>query len=266
MRVIAVSVAEPGDANVDLTQLRRRIQDAFVSSQSVDVNTPTWVEPHDLHSVASDGAECLVVVFTDTPSTPPMWVRALPRALPTVVVAPDVGSTAFALRSIQVAEIFDHKEIEDDPDSVMRRIASASILGRARSVIRHAPGLSGILRSWMTRLVDVFPPYGSISDSIDDFGRSASTLRRHWRKHVSRSRPLTFLRWLLLIRAVLIRSPGRSWNEVASNLGISRRRLERAAHDLADGPLKGLLEHRRRLREVFEAYLTHTLLRGRRTE
>lgn len=262
MRVVAVGAdvddeAEPADRYP-------RVHHALASTDSFEESEVTWAKSLESLSATLVGAECLIIVFKNSPAAPPEWLRALPDRLPKVVITPDPASTALALRAIRAAEILALPNREEFTGSFKGRIASASVLGRARSVVRHASNLSSILREWMTRVVDAFPPYGSIGASIEDFNRSSSTLRRHWRQKIGRSRPLTFLRWMLPIRVILVRSPRESWSNVAAILGVSRRRLTRAARDLADVPLDGTTEESgRHIREAYETYLARTLLRGR---
>lgn len=238
-----------------------RVREALAAAEDTDGLDLSITAASGSLPGTTDGAECLVVVLSRPPSAPPDWLRSLPELLPTVLITPDPPSTALALRSVRITEIIGQQEFEEDPMSLLERAVSTTLLGRARSVIRHAPGLSGLLRAWMFRVLDAFPPYGSIRASVEDVGRSSSTLRRHWRRAIGRSRPLTFLRWGLLVRAFLIKSPGRGWNDVAVTLGVTRRRLERAAADLPGvrlGPLAA--KKGRQLREAYEAYLTRMLL------
>lgn len=106
-------------------------------------------------------------------------------------------------------------------------MADASLLVRTARAADLHPRLSAYLRGWMAQTLMAWPPYRSVAAAAKDLHGSADSLRVHWTKEVGGSNPNERLEWIKLVRAIEGRRGAGSWTQVAGQLEITRRTLER---------------------------------------
>lgn len=87
-------------------------------------------------------------------------------------------------------------------------------------------------------------PFRSVARLATAAACDRRTLWRDWRRAVGAGADLRLedvLHWLILARAVALKTPARSWCDVADELGVHPHTLARFARDFTGHTLRGLL-------------------------
>ncbi len=158
------------------------------------------------------------------------------------------------LKNIVIEEVLWTDELDDGLTLALRRADGDRRLRRIDARLREASYLSPTLVAALGRAALRRPPLTSVRDLAAEIDRDRRTLWHHWKESFDpRGNDLTpkgFLDWVLVLRARAARTEGRSWSDVARELGVHTRTLRRVAgrrlgaglEELADRDLDGLLE------------------------
>ena len=156
-------------------------------------------------------------------------------------------------------------EIEASLWPAIRLVTTAGSLQRVATRFESAFGADALLGAALQRAFAAPRPFRAMTDLAAACDCDRRTLWRHWHAAVgpgSRLRLEDVLDWVLLLHAVGRKVPGRSWAQVAAELGVSAHTLTRTAARLAGRRLAALAAtDQRALAGEFDARLAASLLR-----
>lgn len=141
---------------------------------------------------------------------------------------------------------------ESDLASAVRRATSQGIMSRLHRNVRQAAHLPARLRTALAATLDGGRSIRTVSDMASAAGRDRRTLWRWWKTYFNGKAcesPARFLDWVVLLRALALKVPRRSWSQVAMDLGVhedtlsrqARRTLDLRLSELEDEDLSGVL-------------------------
>lgn len=158
------------------------------------------------------------------------------------------------LKNLVIEEVLWADELEEELTLALRRSEGERRLRRVDTRLRSTTHLSPTLVAALARATRRRPPLTSVRDLAAEIDRDRRTLWHHWQESfdadASDLTPKGFLDWILALRAHAARTDGRSWKEVAGELGVHTRTLRRVAgrrlgaglEELADRDLDDLFD------------------------
>ena len=227
-----VYVANPGQGNGrPYPQLERRLDGARWGTPATYCTS--W---DDLERRASH-APCVVVVapWLDQNGT----LEHLARLRSALIFHPLVMITArhpdnmrLLVRTPADEVVWLDELAEADLASAVRRATSQGIMSRLHDNMRQAGHLPARLRTALAAAFDPGRSIGTVSEMASAAGRDRRTLWRWWKQHFDGKAcesPARFLDWVVLLRALALKVPRRSWSQVAMDLGVHEDTLSRQA-------------------------------------
>lgn len=145
------------------------------------------------------------------------------------------------LKDVVVEEVVWTDAPEEELDAAVRRAEAERRFRRMEEMLMEAREISPTLAAALARALRRRPPLNSVQSLAGQVDRDRRTLWHHWRNVVGEETDLTlkgFLDWILLLRAVARKTGGRSWRQVAGELGIHTRTLRRVARRRLDRSLE----------------------------
>lgn len=196
-----------------------------------------------LRALASTASVAVVVEPSLTGAVVRRRISDLKRAfpfLPLVVVTEREAENVRHLTELEVDEIVWLSRPGTIATAIPRAI-SGSLLRRLARTFASCEGLDPILRRALARLCVATRPVTGVAELADAVGRHRTTLARAWKREAEGIpwRLQDVVAWILLLRAVGQKSPDRSWNQVAHDLGVHVQTLRGYAERLRG---KGLAE------------------------
>lgn len=180
-----------------------------------------------------------------------------PGVHPTVLVTDRDPDNLRLIRGVAVEEVVWPEEVGDALLPAIQRACSTGYLLRVAAAVESSPRLPLRLRAGLAHTCRSRLPVGSVKGLAAVLGVDRSTLCRQWlrgRREGTALRLEDFLDWLILLRAVGRRAPGRKWSAVAAELGVPERTLARTASRLLQQRLRELdCEHHECVVARFEA-------------
>lgn len=198
---------------------------------------------HFLYQLRS--ATCAVVAVRDLRGRERALVADLKSRLPTlpvVLVTSSAKSNARLLKDIWIEEVVWIRELESEVEPVvdraMKRAHVDSFLQQLAKKLERAR-LPVALRAAVVHAFRAVPPAPSVEELAEAVDKHRSTLWRHWQNTVpcAEKNLSDVIVWVLLLRAATGKTPSRSWDGVARDLGVRRDRLENIAKRLVGLPL-----------------------------
>lgn len=185
---------------------------------------------------------------------------------PVVLVTRLTPENARLLKDVSVEEVVWLREAEQQLAPAIRSICKRDFnyLRCLVLPIQQAEHLPAPLRGALSYACENARPVRSVKQLASAVGYDRRTLWQQWAQTLGPALGLRledFLHWLLLLRATSLKTPGRSWAEVAEAVGVHPSTLWRQARqltglsldDLARSPREQLAQ---RLRDrVFHALL-----------
>jgi AraC-like DNA-binding protein len=198
-------------------------------------------------TVATSSCAVIVVewLFRD-PVFPAVSKFKLRRpAHPTVLVTRWEPENARLLKDLVVEEVVWFRELDLQLGPAVQRVCTAHF-SHTRSlgvVFEEAGQLPPKLREALALACRADPPIRSVNQLALITGCDRRRLWEQWSASLEASfsmRLQDFLHWLVLIRALGRKAPGRSWERVAAEVGVSHRTLRRMAQQLTARTLQQL--------------------------
>jgi hypothetical protein len=195
-----------------------------------------WFDEWDSFDDARRGSSC-AVVHVNCPQTDPAVAR-LRRAAqgapqsPLVLVVQGTALGEALARSLSVDEVVVKREANRSLLPAISRATGAAYLRDVGSRVRDAHHLPVRLRIAVAHACHSSNPVKEVADLADRVGCDRSTLTRQWQRVTQPGDAMRLdevLSWLVLLRAVARRPPGRKWASVAAEVGTSERTLARVA-------------------------------------
>lgn len=223
-------------------------------------------------------APCLVVVdpWLTHSSTPERLAElsGLTDAHPLVVVTARHPDNARALIALPIAELVWLEELGNgQPALAIRRATADGALEQVRRRIAQCRRLKPQLRTALTAALDGSRQLRTVEDLADIAGRDRRTIWRWWRAACPDhpcATPRQLLDWLLTLRALAAHVPGRSWAQVALDLGIHddtlarlvRRTLGRRLSEVGPSELQQVMQEIEHLFDQLVDPITSTAPEG----
>lgn len=189
---------------------------------------------------------CLVAII-DQLRGDPLFERLAARpggAIHPIILVTDKDPENLRLiRGPTLEEVIWAEEVEHALVPAIRRACSAGHLQQVAEVIDGTPQLPQRLRTALVHACRNHVPVGSVNDLAAAVECDRSTLCRQWQRGRGIGVELRledFLDWLMILRAVGRRSPGRKWSAVAQELGMQERTLSRIVRRLLGSSLRDL--------------------------
>jgi hypothetical protein len=190
-------------------------------------------------------------------------VKELHPLTPLLLLARRDAGTLRRLKDVRIEEVVWSGELERELGPSLERAEAERRFREIEERLSSASGLSPTLRAALVRAVRRRPPLLSVADLAAEVDRDRRTLWHHWSGAFPDDSDLTpkgFLDWILLLRAVVARSGGQSWQGVADDLGVHTRTLRRMADRRLDLSLPEVQEEdRERLFRRFRAEVLEPL-------
>lgn len=168
---------------------------------------------------------------------------------PVVLVTRFVPDNARLLKNVPVEEVIWFREIDQELGTAVMQTCTqrTNLVGSLTALFDEAKHLPPLLRSALVCACHSEPPVCSINQLASAVGCDRRTLWCQWQQAIGkgvteRLRLEDMLHWLLLLRAVGLKTPSRSWIDTAGKIGVSPKTLSRWAKQLAGIPLKQLAE------------------------
>lgn len=149
---------------------------------------------------------------------------------PIVLVTAKDADNLRLLRAVIVEEVVWWHEIDRTIWATICRATLASDMNRIATAIRVTTCIPPLLRHALARACESATPVTSTSELAKLAGCHRRTLWYQWRKVAdgdSSARLEDVLSWILLLRAVALRSAGDSWTVIACNLHMHEHTLAR---------------------------------------
>ena len=197
---------------------------------------------------ASAHAECAVVCCDHLDGETIAQLNDLASNLPfvpVVLVTQRDFENARHLIHVPVQEVVWSDDIVSDLPQAVVNARTQTVRNRLSAEIERAGRIPPRLRQALCFAVRSATPMNSVAGLARSVGCDRRTLWTHWTEVVGPGgspRLKDFLDWLVLLRAGLSKTPARSWNAVASTLGIPIRNLARLVQRLLGSSLSGLGE------------------------
>ena len=147
------------------------------------------------------------------------------------------------LKDILVDEVIWFEESPQSLIAAVERARVRSCLSGVAAAIDSATGLPWLVRRALCLACSERHSISKVSELAATVGCDSSMLRKQWRKAVSPKADLRledFIDWVLLLRAVEIKQPNRSWVDVASELRVHEDTLQRIARRFMESSLRHL--------------------------
>jgi hypothetical protein len=144
------------------------------------------------------------------------------------------------LKDVLAEEVIWIAEIDRALVPALQRMRTAGLLNRAAALLEAERGIPPLLRHALCRACR--GSYVSVKQLAADMGRTRAALAQQWREHVGPA-PLRLedvLDWIVLLRAVAMKSPGRSWMSIAGDLRVHQQTIGRIAKRLHGTTLREL--------------------------
>lgn len=191
-------------------------------------------------------ASCSVALI-DRLHLDPLFERVATRAggavHPTILVTDKDPENLRLIRGLTLEEVIWPEEVAHALVPAIHRACNAGYLQQVAKVIDGTRQLPQRLRSALAHACRNDVPVGSVNDLAAAVECDRSTLSRQWQKGRGAGVQLRledFLGWLMILRAVGRRSPGRKWSAIADELGMQERTLARVARRLLRSGLREL--------------------------
>lgn len=159
-------------------------------------------------------------------------LKELHPLTPLVLVTRRDARTLRRLKDVRLEEVVWTGELETEIRPSVERAEAERRFREIGNRLSSAGQLSPVLRAALVRAVQRRPPPVSVANLAAEVDRDRRTLWHHWTGAFPDDSDLTpkgFLDWVLLLRAVVEQSGGRSWQRVAGELGVHTRTLRRIA-------------------------------------
>ncbi|MGH7629077.1 MAG: hypothetical protein ACREOF_06750 [Gemmatimonadales bacterium] len=183
-----------------------------------------------LHDWFSLGASAL-----DPPSLAP----------PLVLVTARDADNARAIKDIRVDEVVWLQDLERDLVRAAHRAQSRGVLERLARAIETTRALPTLLQRALAHACRADPPIMSVARLGATVGRDRRTMWRLWADTLGRTvgwRLEDVLGWLVLVRALTLKTPRASWASIAQQLGVHEHTLARLAMRLVGVNLSALAD------------------------
>jgi hypothetical protein len=172
-------------------------------------------------------------------------LKARHPRLPVVLVTRWDLENARRLKDVSVEEVIWFVEIEQGLRGAVERACARepSYVYCLALPFERAEHLPPVLREALAHACSSERPIHSVNELAASAKRNRRSLWHQWNRSVGASTSLRlqdFLHWLLLLRALAMKTPERSWAAVAETLGLSPQTLWRYSRDLAGRTLPAL--------------------------
>lgn len=186
---------------------------------------------------------------------------AIPH-LPIVLVTRKEADNVRLLKLLVIEEVVWLHEATSALGVAVARALTSGMIQILRTALRADRRLSPRLREGLLYACQRDAPVYSVATLARAVHCDRRTLWHAWHRAVGAGPRLEdFLHWLLLLRAVALKTPSRCWSEVAADLGVGERTLARNASRLADVGLRELASaDRRDLMYAFMSSVIHPIL------
>lgn len=164
-------------------------------------------------------------------------------AHPTVLVTKRDPENLRLIRNVPLQEVLWFEEAAYALGPAIHRAQGANHLQKVAEAIGESQQLPRRLRDALQHACRGSTPVRSIAQLAAHVGCNRSTLSRLWKRSVGPDAGLRledFLAWLIVLRALRQRSPGRKWSAVADDLDVPERTLRRLVGRWAGGNLRTL--------------------------
>lgn len=212
------------------------------------------------------GAGCVVAVLASpTPADVEQLLGLSGRhpEIPVILVLEERSEAVRAFRRARMEEILWWSAPHGRLREAVSRAMGGAGLDRLRASLSRAEHLPVRLRRVLNRALSAPRPFPSVDALCRGTGYTYRQLQWMWSSvagEVPETRLKALLQWILLVRAVSLKTKDRSWASVARELEVSRHTLWRTARALTGRTLRELAEGgRAELREAFTAYVTRVL-------
>ena len=238
----------------NLTRDQHRVRSALPANEIV-VITSGWEQM--LHQLRDAWVAVILLPLLDEAQerrlreVGSMYVDA--RTPPVILLTRLEPENARRVRTASVDEVVWLREIDSILWPTIRRVglASSSLRFELARSLRESTELPHPLRRALQMAATERKPIRSISELARRVGCGRSTLERQWRliaRDDTRWRLEDFLAGGLLIRALELKTPTRSWCSVADEHGTFTSTISRIARRLALASLRELESHPARIR------------------
>lgn len=160
------------------------------------------------------------------------------------------------LKNLVIEEVVWADALDEQLPLALRRAAGERRLRQVERRLRAASHLSPTLVGALARAARRRPPLTSVRELAAEGDRDRRTVWHHWREafddEAGDLTPKGFLDWVLVLRASASRADGRSWKEVAGQLGVHTRTLRRVAERRLDASLDEIAD--RELDDLFATF------------
>lgn len=180
---------------------------------------------------------------------------------PVLVVTDALESVALHLHDVRIEEVLRLDHVTEEIPAAIHRAGTPMILQRAARRVEEAGHLPRPVKRFVTTALRAPTPFLRVNQVLRRIQVSSATLHRKWRRYVPTARPKELLDWILLLSAVRRKSFRATWGSVASELGVSRHTLRRAARRRTNLVLSDL--DRASVEEPFDRFLRTALLTPR---
>jgi hypothetical protein len=164
---------------------------------------------------------------------------------PVVVIAPETAQLAVALRDVAVDEIVWQTDLSRDFRFALQHALTHGRTNRLLTSIREA-GLDDLALDFVKFVFGTRKPIRTVAAAAARLGIDRSTLIKRWR-HADLTRlsltPKDVLEWALLIRSVPLRAAGLSSKQLAKEMQVNIRTLDRISQRQTGASLNHFARH-----------------------
>jgi hypothetical protein len=191
--------------------------------------------------------QCSVVVVASPAADPalrrlPLLKARHPRH-PVVLVVRGGRAALAGAGDLAVEEVVALEALERELPPALGRVRVLAELRALGALTRQAEHLPAKLREALSLTCNGGAPIRTVDRLASVVGCDRRTLWNQWRQAVgpgARLRLQDFIHWLLVLRAASRKAEGRSWADVADEIGIHPHTLGRLARQLAGSSLRDL--------------------------
>jgi hypothetical protein len=240
---------------------RKRLETALTTEPAVR-SVRVWPAYERLAVVAECSVVCVPWLATDPDAAQLAAFKTRFPLHPVILVTRgDIGN-ARHLTTLAVEQVVWLEEVERELPSAVGRTCLLTHARTLSAAVRGAEHLSPCLREALSLTLDsprALPTVGAVATAAACDRR---TLWTQWRATPAADdlRLQDFLGWVLLLRAVSAKTPGRSWADVADQLGVHPHTLGRLGQRLVGAPLRELAGRQSLVASRFEERVLGPLL------
>lgn len=155
-------------------------------------------------------------------------LRIMHPLLPIILVTRRAPEAAKSTSRLRLEEIVWIGQVEDRLGPAVERARERLLRRRFADHVDPSERISPLLRKALVLACRAETPVVSVTALARRVDCDRRTLWLHWKRARPKEAHLKdFLSWLLLLRAVGLKTPGRSWRAVAEEIGVHTQTLRR---------------------------------------